>query len=69
MRSKELVEEGERDRDRDSELCAHARPQVTLSFLRERGVAQTWMGSLVSFEKVCFGMPLIGSSVQSHRKL
>lgn len=67
MGNKELVEEvGDRDRDRGS---AHTRPQVTLSFPREGWVAQSWMGSLVSFGKVCFGVPLTGPSVQSHRKL
>lgn len=56
-------------RDRDSELCAPATPQVTLPFLREGWVAQTWMGNLIGFEKLHFGVPLTGPSVQSHMKL
>jgi hypothetical protein len=42
------------DRDRDSELCAHAMSQVTLPFLREGWVAQTWMGTLIGFEEAPF---------------
>lgn len=54
--------------DQDSELCAHSRPQVTLPLVREGWVAQT-LGTLVVFEKIRFGVPLIGPSVQSHMKL